>query len=70
MSQYPFTSMYATFQPEPKLEGRTWFNERGGYIIKSTLNPITGKIHEEYMPYNQPSNFTQFLNDYMKYQLK
>jgi hypothetical protein len=62
--------MYATFIPEERYEGRTWFNERGGYIIKSTLDAKTGKIKEEYMPNNQPKQFTEFLNDYMKYRLK
>lgn len=62
--------MYASFQPDPRFESRTWYNERGGFIIKSTLDPITGKIKEEYLPNNQPSNFIQFLNHYMKYQLK
>jgi hypothetical protein len=62
--------MYATFQPDPRFESRTWFQERGGYIIKSTLNPVTGKINEEYLAYNQPSHFQKFLNDYMKTKLK
>ncbi len=62
--------MYATFQPDPHFQSKTWFNERGGYIIKSTLNPVTGKIEEEKLSYNQPSNFQQFLNDYMKTKLR
>ncbi len=62
--------MYAQFRPDPRFEQKIWFNERGGFIIKSTLNPITGEIKEEYFPNNQPSNFTQFLNNYMKTKLR
>lgn len=58
--------MLHPFIPDPLLEKKTWFNERGGFIFKSTLNPITGKIHQEKIPYNQPSNFTQFLYEYQK----
>jgi hypothetical protein len=62
--------MYATFQPDPRFQSKSWFNERGGYIIKSTLDPITGKIIEERLAYNQPNTYTQFLNDYMKTKLR
>ena len=62
--------MYATFQPDPRFQSKTWFQERGGYIYKSTLDPVSGKIIEEKLAYNQQKNFTDFLNDYMKTKLR
>lgn len=56
--------MLHPFIPNPLLEKKVWFNERGGFIYKSTLDPISGKIYQEKIPYNQPSNFTNFLYRY------
>ncbi len=63
-------NQYATFKPEPQYEEKVWYNERGGYIIKSRYNPLTGKIEEKYLPNNQPSNFRDFLNNYFKKELR
>lgn len=62
--------MYASFQPDPRFQSKSWFNERGGYIFKSTLDPVTGKIIEERLAYNQPNTYTKFLNDYFKTKLR
>ncbi len=64
------TQLFAKVDNDGLMEKKIWFNERNGYIIKSTYNPVDGTIKEEYQPYNQPSNLIQYINNYMKYQLK
>ncbi len=33
------SQQYASFTPDPELNKREWFNERGGYIIRSRYYP-------------------------------
>ncbi len=34
------SQQYASFTPDPELNKREWFNERGGYIIRSRYYPM------------------------------
>ena len=49
---------------------KIWYTHYKGYIVKSILNKKTNQIIEEKIPYNQPSNYLTFLDNYFKYSLK
>ncbi len=43
-----FSGQYASFVPDPELNKREWYNDRGGYITRSRFYPSTnGNISEE-----------------------
>ena len=46
-----------------------WYTHYRGYIVKSTIDRNTNKIIEEKMPYNQPNNYINFIDNYFKYKL-
>jgi len=48
---------------------KVWYNQYRGFIVKSWIEPGTNIIHQEKIPYNQPNNFINFLNDYFTYRL-
>ena len=48
---------------------KVWYSHFRGYIIRSYLDPITNRIVNEKIPYNQPNVFTNFLDDYFRYKL-
>ena len=50
--------------------GNVWYTHSRGCIVKSILDPITNRIIEEKIPYNQPNNYLHFLNKYFKNELK
>ena len=50
--------------------GNVWYTHYRGYIVKSYLEHNTNRIIEEKIPYGQPSNFLNFLDNYFKYKLK
>ncbi len=35
-----FSGQYASFTPDPELNKREWYNERGGYIMRSRYYPV------------------------------
>ena len=43
---------------------KIWYTHYKGYIVKSYLDPITNRIIEEKIPYNQPNHYLKFLNNY------
>jgi hypothetical protein len=43
---------------------KIWYTHYKGYIVKSYLEPITNRIIEEKIPYNQPNHYLKFLNNY------
>ena len=45
---------------------KVWYTHTKGYIIKRWVDPKTNLIVEERLPYNQPSNYLTFLNNYFK----
>jgi len=49
---------------------KVWYTHYRGYIVKSYLNPSTNRIVEEKIPFNQPNNFTNFLNNYFQNKLR
>ena len=49
---------------------KVWYTHYRGYIVKSYLNPFTNRIVEEKIPFNQPNNFTNFLNNYFQNKLR
>ena len=49
---------------------KVWYTHYRGYIVKSYLNPYTNRIIEEKIPFNQPNNFTNFLNNYFQNKLR
>jgi hypothetical protein len=49
---------------------RVWYTNINGCITKSYNNPITNKIIQEKIPFNHPSNFTKWIDDYFKNKLK
>ena len=51
-------------------EEKVWYTQYRGYIVKSTLDNKTGRIIDEKIPYNQPNNYLNFLDNYFKYHLK
>lgn len=48
---------------------KVWYSHFRGYIIRSYLDPITNRIVNEKIPYNQPNVFRNFLDDYFRYKL-
>lgn len=50
-------------------KNKVWYTNYRGYIVKSVLDQETGVIHEKMIPYNQPSNFRNFLNNYFENEL-
>ncbi len=50
--------------------GNVWYTHYRGYIVKSYLDPNSNRIIEEKIPYGQPNNFLNFLDNYFKYKLK
>lgn len=51
------------------LTTKVWYKHNGGYIIKCYVEPITNKIIEEKIPYNQPNNFSNYLKYYFENKL-
>jgi len=49
---------------------KVWYNHYRGYIVKSYIHPETNIIIQEKVPYNQPNNFLNFLNNYFENKLK
>ena len=60
--------MYASYNQVEKV--KVWYTHFKGYIIKSYIHPVTNRIIEEKIPYNQPNNYLHFLDDYFKYKIK
>lgn len=48
---------------------KVWYTHYRGYIVKSILDIETGEIYEKMIPYNQPSNFRKFLDNYFENEL-
>lgn len=49
---------------------KVWYIQSKGYIIKSWVDPQTNLIVEKRIPYNQPNNFLNYLDNYFKNDLK
>jgi hypothetical protein len=45
-------------------EEKVWYNQYRGYIVKSWIDKNTNLIQQKKIPYNQPNNFINFLNNY------
>ncbi len=48
---------------------KVWYTHYRSYIVKSVLDPETDMIHEKMIPFNQPSNFRKFLDNYFTNEL-
>jgi len=48
---------------------KVWYTHYRSYIVKSVLDTGTGEIYEKMIPYNQPSNFRNFLDNYFENEL-
>jgi hypothetical protein len=46
------------------MEHKVWYTHYKSYIVKSWIHPITNRIIEEKIPYNQPNNYLKFLDNY------
>lgn len=46
-----------------------WYNHYRGYIVKSWIDNDSNRIMQEKIPYNQPNNYLNFLDNYFKYRL-
>jgi len=46
------------------MENKVWYTHYKSYIVKSWLHPVTNRIVEEKIPYNQPNNYLKFLDNY------
>ena len=53
----------------PQENTKIWYNHYRGCIVKSWIDPGTNLIMQERVPYNQPSHFLRFLDNYFKYDL-
>jgi uncharacterized membrane protein YheB (UPF0754 family) len=51
------------FQYKNEFKPKVWYTQYRGYIVKSVLDH-NNRIHEEKIPFNQPSSFRNFLNNY------
>lgn len=47
-----------------------WYTHYRGYIIKNWVDKDTNRIVQEKIPYNQPSNYLNYLDNYFMYKLK
>ena len=45
-------------------EHKVWYTHYKSYIVKSWIHPISNRIIEEKIPYNQPNNYLKFLDNY------
>jgi hypothetical protein len=50
-------------------ESKVWYNQYKGFIVKSWIDPGSNRIFQEKIPYNQPDNFINFLNNYFTYKI-
>ena len=64
-------SKYALFSGVQMKENTTkvWYTKYRGYIVKNWIDPDTNLIKQMKIPYNQPNNFLQFLDNYFTYKL-
>ena len=64
-------SKYTLFSGELTKENTTkvWYTKYRGYIVKNWIDPDTNLIKQMKIPYNQPNNFLQFLDNYFTYKL-
>jgi hypothetical protein len=63
-NEYDRNSIYIENTP------KVWYTHYRGYIVKSWLEPVTNRIIQEKIPYNQPNHYLEFLDNYFKYNLK
>ena len=47
-----------------------WYTHYRGYIIKNWVDKDTNRIIQEKIPYNQPNNYLNYLDNYFMYKLK
>jgi hypothetical protein len=52
------------------MNNQIWYTHYRGYIIKNWVDPVTNRIIQEKIPYNQPNNYLKFLDNYFMYKLK
>jgi hypothetical protein len=64
----PFKTKFTPILNEEKLtrEGKVWYTHYKSYITRSYLEPVSNLIIEEKIPYNQHSNFQNFLKNYFQ----
>jgi hypothetical protein len=48
---------------------KVWYTKYRGYIVKNWIDPKTNLIRQMKIPYNQPNNFLDFLDNYFMYKL-
>ena len=51
------------------MEHKVWYTHYKSYIVKSWIHPVSNRIIEEKIPYNQPNNYLKFLDDYFMYKI-
>ncbi len=63
----PFSHHYAPYYNDVQCSApREWFTQYRGNIVRSVLDPRTGRIINSHTPLNQPKTFLCWINDYMK----
>lgn len=64
----PFKKHFTPLLNEEKLarEGKVWYTHYRSYITRSYLEPVSNLIIEEKIPYNQHTNFQNFLKNYFQ----
>jgi hypothetical protein len=60
-----FSGQYASFTPDPVYNKREWFNERGGYLIRSRFYPSFEDNNNMILPKNYNNQKNQ--NNNIKY---
>ena len=45
-------------------DNKIWYTHYKSYIVKSWIHPESNRIIEEKIPYNHPSNYLKFLDNY------
>jgi hypothetical protein len=61
---------YQSIDYQSNNNSQVWYIHYRGYIIKNWIDKDTNRIVQEKIPYNQPSNYLNYLDNYFMYKLK
>jgi len=61
---------YQSVDYQSNNNSQIWYTHYRGYIIKNWIDKDTNRIVQEKIPYNQPNNYLNYLDNYFMYKLK
>ena len=67
---YKNNKCYQSIDYQSNNNSQIWYTHYRGYIIKNWVDKDTNMIVQEKIPYNQPNNYLNYLDNYFMYKLK